>query len=142
MQRMVERLNVPAYVTGRRWDLLVWNDAATEVFTDFNLIPQQERNILLHMLTAPWMKHLFGKAWADEAKRMIALFRTTYDLWAGDPEFVELLDRIRQASSEFQDGGTHTMLAAGPEFGKTFTIRGRACLASRLQRSNRTTTRR
>jgi transcriptional regulator with XRE-family HTH domain len=102
MRRMVESLNVPAYITGRRWDLLAWNDAAVRILTDFKLIPEKERNIMLYMLTAPAAKRLFGKAWAEEAKRMIALFRTTYDVWAGDPAFIELIDRLRQGSPEFE----------------------------------------
>ena len=28
----VESLNLPAYVTGRRWDVLAWNEAAEEIF--------------------------------------------------------------------------------------------------------------
>jgi transcriptional regulator with XRE-family HTH domain len=28
LQRMVERLAPPAYITGRRWDVLAWNEAA------------------------------------------------------------------------------------------------------------------
>ena len=28
-------------------------------------------------------------------------FRTTHDLWAGDPAFVDLLDRLRRGSPEF-----------------------------------------
>src|SRR6476660_4499986 len=32
IRRTVEQLNLPAYVTGRRWDILVWNKAAEEIF--------------------------------------------------------------------------------------------------------------
>src|SRR3954469_10730697 len=32
LRRLVEGLNQPAYVTGRRWDVLAWNAAADEVF--------------------------------------------------------------------------------------------------------------
>ena len=32
---------------------------------------------------------------------MVAQFRKTHDLWAGDPAFVELLDRLRTGSAEF-----------------------------------------
>src|ERR671931_1800384 len=32
IQRTVEQLNLPAYVTGRRWDILAWNAAADEIF--------------------------------------------------------------------------------------------------------------
>ena len=32
---------------------------------------------------------------------MVALFRTTHDLWAGDPAFLDLLQRLQQGSEEF-----------------------------------------
>ena len=102
MRRMVDSLPHPAYVTGRRWDVLAWNVAAAEVFTDFSRIPEEDRNILLYVLTAPSTKSLFGKAWADEARRMLALFRTTYDLWAGDPAFTKLLERLEAGCPEFK----------------------------------------
>ena len=102
MRRMVESLNLPAYITGRRWDVLAWNKAAAEVFTDFSRIPEEDRNILLYVLTDPTMKSLFGKAWAGEAKRMLALFRTTYDFWAGDTAFVRLLKRLQAECPEFE----------------------------------------
>ena len=32
---------------------------------------------------------------------MVAQFRATHDLWAGDPAFTSLLERLRQGSPEF-----------------------------------------
>jgi MmyB-like transcription regulator ligand binding domain len=32
---------------------------------------------------------------------MVAQFRATHDLWAGDPAFVDLLERLRQGCPEF-----------------------------------------
>lgn len=78
-----------------------WNGAAADVFTDFGLRTEEDRNILLYMLTDPDARHLFGKAWADKAKRMVAVFRTTHDPWAGDPAFLSLVERLRQSSPEF-----------------------------------------
>lgn len=92
--RLVALLPAPAYVTGRRWDLLAWNRAAVELFGDFARLPESERNILIYMLTEPAARRLFGSTWADEAERMVAQFRSTHDLWAGDPAFVELLQRL------------------------------------------------
>ena len=100
VRRMVESLNQPAYVTGRRWDILVWN-AAARVFADFAGTSEPERNILLYMFTQPAARRLFADAWEREAKRMLALFRATYDLWARDPAFVELQDRLCRGSREF-----------------------------------------
>ena len=98
--RLIESLDQPAYVTGRRWDVLAWNKAADEVFA-FGRLPEEDRNILICILTLPATRKLFGAGWADEAKRVVAQFRATHDLWAGDPAFVALLERLHRGSPEF-----------------------------------------
>ena len=98
--RAVEQLNLPAYVTGRRWDVLAWNEAAEEVFA-FGRLAEEDRNVLVCFFINAATRKLFGAGWADEARRVVAQFRTTHDLWAGDPAFVALLDRLRQGSPEF-----------------------------------------
>jgi transcriptional regulator with XRE-family HTH domain len=100
IRRMVEGLDVPAYVTGQRWDLLLWNAAAADVF-GFDRFGAGDRNILLHMLTHKAARKLFGMSWADEAKRMVEQFRVAYDVWAGDAAFTELVDLLRTGSPEF-----------------------------------------
>jgi hypothetical protein len=103
LRRIVTGLPHPAYVTGQRWDLLAWNDAAVEVFGDFGALPTAERNILLFVFADPRAKLLFGDGWAPVARAMLAQFRAIHDLWAGDPAFAELVDRLRQASAAFVD---------------------------------------
>ena len=101
VRRTVMALNQPAYVTGRRWDVLLWNEAAAGIFA-FERMPPEDRNTLISMLTRPQSRRLFGDGWADEARRMVAQFRATHDLWAGDPAFRALLDRLRAGSPEFE----------------------------------------
>src|SRR5258706_11061081 len=86
LRNLVESLKQPAYVTGRRWDVLAWNKAAAEIFA-FDRLAEEDCNTLILVLTKPASRRLFGAAWADEAKRMVALFRATHDLWAEDPAF-------------------------------------------------------
>lgn len=100
IRRLVENLNQPAYVTGRRWDILAWNAAAAEIF-GFDRLSKADRNILLCVLTRREARALFGADWSREAQRMVAQFRATHDLWAGDPAFVDLLDRLRKGCGEF-----------------------------------------
>jgi transcriptional regulator with XRE-family HTH domain len=100
IRRMLDGLNQPAYITGRRWDLLAWNAAAEEVFA-FGRLREEDRNVLLTMFTNPRTRKLFGSSWAEEAKRMVAQFRASHDVWAGDPAFNTLLAQLRQGSSEF-----------------------------------------
>ena len=101
VRRLLDGLRHPAYVTGRRWDVLAWNRAACEMLTDFNRVVEEDRNILIWMLIAEEARRIFGAGWHGEAKRMIAVFRTTHDLWAGDPAFVALLKRLREGSPQF-----------------------------------------
>lgn len=101
VRRAVECLNLPAYVTGRRWDVLAWNKAADDIFA-FSRLPEADRNTLVQVLTNPASKRLFGVNWPGEAERMVAQFRATHDLWAGDPAFRELLARLRDGCPEFE----------------------------------------
>jgi transcriptional regulator with XRE-family HTH domain len=100
VSRLIGSLNLPAYVTGRRWDILAWNRAAEKIFA-FSRLAVPDRNILVCMLTDPETRRLFGATWADEARRMVAQFRATHDLWAGDPAFVDLIERLQRGSREF-----------------------------------------
>ncbi|RFU45191.1 XRE family transcriptional regulator [Paraburkholderia sp. DHOC27] len=100
IERMVASLPLPAYVTGRRWDILTWNTAAAE-FLGFQRLAKADRNILVFMFIEADARRLFGETWADEARRMIALFRATHDLHANDPTFVALVERLRSHSAEF-----------------------------------------
>jgi transcriptional regulator with XRE-family HTH domain len=99
--RMVVCLPHPAYVTGQRWDLLVWNDAAIDMFPLLRTLDGEDRNVLVYMFLHAEARERFGDAWAEEARRIIAQFRASYDLWAADPAFVELVTRLRSGSPEF-----------------------------------------
>lgn len=101
LRRILANLAEPAYLTGQRWDVLAWNDAATALFGDFGRLAPDDRNILFWMFTDPAAKRVFDKTWADEARRMISLFRAAHDLWPGDLAFVDLVERIRTSCSEF-----------------------------------------
>ena len=50
--RIVRSLNQPAYVTGRRWDVLAWNEASDEIF-GFAGRSEADRNTLVSVLTDP-----------------------------------------------------------------------------------------
>lgn len=100
LRRTVEGLNQPAYITGRRWDILAWNAAAEDVFA-FSRLPADDRNTLVCILTNAATRRLFGASWADEARRVVAQFRATHDLWAGDPAFRGLLTRLQEGCPEF-----------------------------------------
>ena len=101
LRHVVDGLSQPAYVTGQRWDVLAWNRAAADLLTDFGLVAADDRNLLLFMLNDPKSRPLFGAGWAEEARRMVSLFRATHDLWPGDPAFTQLVEQLHSGCPEF-----------------------------------------
>ncbi len=99
MARMIASLRVPAYVTGRRLDVLAWNPPADRLF-GLSRLDGADRNTLAVMFLVPSARRLFGSGWEGEARRVLAAFRATHDLLADDPAFAALLLRL-QASPEF-----------------------------------------
>ncbi|MFT3723901.1 MAG: helix-turn-helix transcriptional regulator [Hyphomonadaceae bacterium] len=100
VKQVVDGFRHPAYVTGRRFDVLAWNKAADEIFA-FSQLAEEDRNTFLSILTRPASRKLFGAGWHEEAQRVVALFRANFDLHAGDPAFLELIRRVRLNCPEF-----------------------------------------
>ncbi len=121
ISHLVASLKQPAYVLGPRWDILAWNNAAADLFTDFAQLPFEERNILLYVLTDPAARRLFGETWENEARRMIALFRVAHDLWAGDAAFGTLVEQLLKRCSEFSEWWTSHEVGAPVSGLKTLT---------------------
>lgn len=107
LTRLLKKLTQPAYVMDRRRDLIAFNDAAADTFDFDRLEGGGERNVLILMLTDPWIRELFGAGWAGVAQRMLSRFRATYDLWAGDPMLTVLVQQMRDGCPEFGEWWAH-----------------------------------
>ena len=109
IRQVVEGMSQPAYVTGRRWDLLAWNTAAADLLGDLG----PEPNILIFLLVDPASRKLFGTGWAEYARHVVAQFRIAHDLSPADPAFAGMLARLRRDCPEFEDWwGAHDIHTA------------------------------
>lgn len=135
--RIVKSLNQPAYVTGRRWDVLAWNEAADDIF-GFNGKLEADRNTLVSVLTDPKTRRAFGAGWETVAQQMVGQFRATYDLWASDPAFEELLSRLRADCPEFDAWWAVHEVRSAPAGRKTMRhpSKGELCLEYASFQSN------
>ena len=91
----------PAYVLNGLWDVIAWNEAASEMFGDFSVVPTTQRNVL-HMIFCwlPW-RTLF----ADRdrlAEFVAAQFRADTAAHIGNPRRVALLEELCASSAEFR----------------------------------------
>jgi len=101
--RMLEAMTEqPAYVVGRRWDILAWNAAATRVFGDFGRVEGDARNQVYMMFADPAHRALMAD-WDDLAPVSLAMFRASSAAHAGDPDFERLIARLQAESAEFRD---------------------------------------
>jgi transcriptional regulator with XRE-family HTH domain len=91
----------PAYVLGRRWDVLAWNRAAAAVFGDYARLEGDERNIM-HMVFADPAHRRLLVDWDRLAPVALAMFRADSARHAGDRTFERLIAVLKAANAEFR----------------------------------------
>jgi transcriptional regulator with XRE-family HTH domain len=101
--RMLESLTgQPAYVLGRRWDVLAWNRAAELLFGDYGKLEGDERNIM-HIVFANKAHRKLLIDWHEVASIVLAMFRADSARYAGDSEFERLITGLKRVSPEFRE---------------------------------------
>ncbi|MGO4388155.1 helix-turn-helix transcriptional regulator [Microvirga sp. 2YAF29] len=90
----------PVYVTDLYWNVMAWNEPATQLFGDFDALSPDTRNILdLLFLNADWRK-LFVD-WDEIAKGAIAQYRAQTAQLHDDQFCRARVARLLKASREF-----------------------------------------
>ena len=101
--RMLESLtSQPAYVLGRRWDVLAWNRAAELLFGDYGKLTGDERNIM-HLVFANKAHRKLLIDWHEVASIALAMFRADSARYAGDSDFERLIAGLKCVSPEFRE---------------------------------------
>jgi transcriptional regulator with XRE-family HTH domain len=99
---LVEHLDpYPTYVTGRYCDVLASNRAARLLWTDWQALPPEERNMLWWTFTDPAAKRRLVD-WEPESSAQVASFRATASRFGDDPSFRALIGRLRDVSPDFR----------------------------------------
>jgi transcriptional regulator with XRE-family HTH domain len=101
--RMLDSLtSQPAYVLGRRWDVLAWNRAAELLFGDYGKLDGDERNIMYIVFANKAHRKLLVD-WREVASTALAMFRADSARYAGDPDFERLIGALMRVSPEFRE---------------------------------------
>lgn len=91
----------PAFIRGRRWDMLAWNDLARVFFGDIDILPPSKRNVLRWVFMSPELRR-YCVEWEHELRAMLALFRMDYDRYADEGDwFDSLVNELTGTSPEF-----------------------------------------
>ncbi|GCF08816.1 helix-turn-helix transcriptional regulator [Dictyobacter arantiisoli] len=108
----------PAFVSGRRWDTLAWNDAGCAIFGDFHLRTGRERNTIWTIFTNP-LSRQFIVDWEEDARLLLAQFRSSCGRHPEDPQLTELIHDLMLSSPEFRAWWPDHEVLSGQEGRKT-----------------------
>ncbi|GAB2724038.1 helix-turn-helix domain-containing protein [Streptomyces bullii] len=93
--------SVPAYVVGRRSDILAWNRMAAALFGDWAELPAQERNWARLVFLKPEYRELYVD-WDRKAADMVAYLRMDAGCHPDDPRLSALVGELSVKSETFR----------------------------------------
>jgi transcriptional regulator with XRE-family HTH domain len=109
----------PAFVSGRRWDVLAWNDAGCAVFGDYRRrTAPRERNTIWGIFTNPLARQVIVD-WEEDARYLLAQFRSSCGRYPGDAQLTELVHDLMLCSPEFRAWWPDHEVQSGQEGRKT-----------------------
>ncbi|MFI8003033.1 helix-turn-helix transcriptional regulator [Streptomyces sp. NBC_00178] len=92
---------VPAYVVGRRAEILAWNRMAAAVFGDWSELPAQERNWARLVFLKPDYRDLFVE-WDQKASDIVAFLRMDAGCRPDDSRLSALVGELSVKSQDFR----------------------------------------
>lgn len=101
LQRVIDALNPhPAFIIGRRWDVLSANRAAELLFRFHEPCPPHSRNVIWRFLQLG--DHSIDQDWEKQAQSLVAAFRVDYARYPGDTSFREIIEDLQHVSPQFR----------------------------------------
>ncbi|MCX4724214.1 helix-turn-helix domain-containing protein [Streptomyces sp. NPDC090052] len=102
LQHLMDAMDsVPAYVLGRRMDVLGSNRLARALFGDFTALPAEERNMARIVFLDPNSRDLFTE-WECVAAEVVSTLRLFAGCFPDDPQLSALVGELSVKSDEFR----------------------------------------
>jgi transcriptional regulator with XRE-family HTH domain len=103
VRRLLETLDdvTPAFVFGRRMDVLASNRLARALMTDFEALPPRDRNMLRYTFLDESTRDLYVD-WEEVARENVAVLRLDAGRHPDDPLLAELVGELAVKSQEFR----------------------------------------
>ncbi|MDH6125660.1 helix-turn-helix transcriptional regulator [Kitasatospora sp. GP82] len=100
--RLLESMpDVPAYVIGRRTDILAWNDLICALLVDIAELRPEQRNLAWLVFCHPEARDRFVD-WQAKARDLVAYLRMDFGRHPCDPAFTALIGQLSESSTDFR----------------------------------------
>lgn len=101
LRRLLESMpETPAFVVGRRTDVLAWNPLFATLVKDFGALPPERRNKAWLVFLDPEVRGRFVN-WERKARDLVAYLRFDLGRHPHDPRFTALIAELGERSPEF-----------------------------------------
>ncbi|OIK27137.1 helix-turn-helix domain-containing protein [Streptomyces malaysiense] len=102
LRRLLDTMEgVPAYIVGRRSEILAWNRMAAALFGDWAELPVAERNWARLVFLKPEYRDLFVD-WEQKAIDIVCALRMDAGCYPDDPRLSALVGELSVKSEEFR----------------------------------------
>ncbi|MFC0430998.1 helix-turn-helix domain-containing protein [Kutzneria buriramensis] len=94
--------DTPAFILGRRTDILAANRMARAVLADFTAMPARQRNAARWILLDEAARSLYGDGWAKVGSEVVGTLRMDAARHPDDPRTAELVGELSMRSEHFR----------------------------------------
>ncbi|MDX8145831.1 helix-turn-helix transcriptional regulator [Lentzea sp. BCCO 10_0061] len=101
LKHLLDNINVPAYIGGRRCEVLAWNPMAAALFGDWGELEPRDRNWARFIFLRPSYQELFVN-WESKASDVVAFLRMDAGCYPNDPELTALIGELSVKSELFR----------------------------------------
>lgn len=102
VQQLIDSMDVPAYVVGRRLDVIAWNRMACALLGDYAAVPAHQRNMAWQIFLDPATRELYVE-WERKAADIVAFLRLDAGRCPDDPLLTALVGELSVKSQEFRE---------------------------------------
>jgi transcriptional regulator with XRE-family HTH domain len=100
IRTLLADVGVPAFLLGRRMDVLAWNRLAAALITDFAQLDQRGRSMPRFMFLDPLSKTRHVN-WERDARETVEYLRLAHSRYPDDDVLARLIDELMAADSRF-----------------------------------------
>ncbi len=115
LERILKELRYcPTIITDRRSFIVGWNEAAKQVFLDFEKIPSEKRNLIELLFSRKELRAL-AVNWEDFVKGFISIFRTYLGQYMADEWYQEFIEDMKKNYPDFNRMWNESEVSSAPE---------------------------
>jgi transcriptional regulator with XRE-family HTH domain len=115
LQRILEELRFcPTIISDRHCQIVGWNQAASQVFLDFDQIPVEQRNMIRLLFTRNELQRL-AVNWEHFVQGFLSIFRAYYGQYVEDEWYDQFLEEMKDAHPDFTRLWERSRVSSAPE---------------------------